>query len=88
MTQPPTIDQTDPAQLASMHGSFGHFDLWRKVVLASCRLAIRGAQGDLKLTEAKIDDMAHTHPAYIEYLTTGLHGRMAYEAMIRQQMGV
>lgn len=77
----PACDVNDPAQLAAWYGAFGWADHFRKVVLANCREAIRAgmAMQDLKVTEARLDDLSHVHPSYFAFLTTHLLGRVAYE---------
>lgn len=86
----PTCNQDDPGELAAWYGSFGFFDHLRKPMLAHCRLAIRGeyALKSEKVTEAMLDDQSHTHPLYLQFLTQHLTGRIKYERMIREKMGV
>lgn len=86
----PACDTNDPAQLESWFGPFGFADHYRKVVLANCREIIRATmtiKGG-KVTESRLDDLAHTHPNYLQFLTDALDGRRIRETMIRQPMGL
>lgn len=62
------------AKLRALHGSFGMWDHQRKILLAKLRAAIRGGAvaSGAKMTEAAIDDAAHSHPDYIEFITSGV----------------
>ncbi len=73
----PGIDTTDPASLEAFFGGFGFFDYWRKVVLSNCREIERAeaASSSTKVSESRLDDLAHTHPNYLSFLTEGLEGR-------------
>jgi hypothetical protein len=86
----PAVDFTNPAELAAHYGPFGFSDHWRKVVLANCREIIRAesAVNGEKCSEARTDDLARLHPLYLEWLTTNLQGRIAYEAMVKEAVGV
>ena len=85
---PPAPDAA-PEILAAWHGSFGFTDWFRKVILSDCKLVERAkaeSTGE-KMTEAKLDDLAHTSDDYVAYLTAALEGRIAYERMIREKLG-
>ena len=86
----PDIPFDDPGQLAAFHKGMGHFEVWRKIVLATCRKAVRAEAeaAKAKMTGDMADDEAHTHPAYVDFCTRHLHGRIAYENMITEKMGV
>jgi hypothetical protein len=75
----------DPAILGSWYGAFGFFDHWRKVRLSLCRELERGKHADQKVTEAKLDDLAHTHPAYVAFLTEHLYGRQLWEKEVEHR---
>jgi len=79
--QVPQCDTTDAGELYAWYGPFGFCDQFRKVVLSNCKEVIRAAMTvqDVKVTEARLDDLAHVHPAYLTFLTTHLVGRIAYE---------
>jgi hypothetical protein len=58
------------SKLRARHGTFGVFDAERKIALASAAALIR-AQAALeskKITESAIDEGAHTHPTYVEFI--------------------
>lgn len=74
-------DATDPASLEAWFGAFGHAEHFRKVVLASCREALRAkyaASGE-KITEARLDDLSRTHDRYVDWLIYTLNGRVLRE---------
>ncbi len=82
----PQIDFTNPAELEAWFGNFGFFDHYRKVVLGNCEEIIRASvavQGT-KLTEKRIEAMAHTHGLYLDFLIDGLRGRRLREAEVRR----
>lgn len=75
------------ANLRARHGSFGTWDHERKVLLAKLRATIRAgmAVAGTKMTEAAIDDSAHSHPDYIQFITDGIIDKAKWieaEAMI------
>lgn len=74
----PVCDTANPADLEAWFGPFGYADHFRKVVLASCREVAR-AQATEKLTEAKLDDVAHTSDRYVDFLIECLNGRRLRE---------
>lgn len=84
----PRIDFNSPAELESWFGPFGFFDFYRKVVLSNCQEIVRAsaAMQNTKLTESRIDAMAHTHGLYLDFLADGLRGRREREKMVRQAM--
>jgi hypothetical protein len=76
----------DPALLAALYSGFAYAEHYRKVVLATCKELIRaGASlGNQKITEARLEDLARTHPSYLEFLTTHLHGRVRWEREVQK----
>ena len=84
----PACDTTNPAELESWFGPFGFWEHWRKVVLSNCQEIVRAsaAVGGAKLTEARIDALAHTHGLYLDFLADGLRGRRMREQMVREAM--
>lgn len=84
----PTIDFNNPAELESWFGPFGFFDYYRKVVLSNCQEIVRAsaAMQNMKLTESRIDAMAHTHGLYLDFLIDGLKGRRKREKMVREAL--
>lgn len=85
----PQVDLSNPGDLEAFYGPFGYADHWRKVCLANCRELVRaGASlGKQKISEARIDDLARTHPIYLQFLTDHLHGRRTRERGIREVTG-
>ena len=77
----PVCDTNDPADLEAFYGPGGFMDHLRKARLSMCAEMIRAgaAAGDSKLSEARVNDLAHTHPAYLDFLFTNLNGRRKRE---------
>ncbi len=84
------IDLGDPGQLAAWYGPYGFFEPYRKVTIAHCREACRAhyAERGEKVTESRLDDLSHLHPGYLEFLATHLTGRVTYETMTREALGI
>lgn len=84
----PKIDFDSMASLESWFGSFGFFDYYRKVVLENCKEIVRATSvmDGQKMTEARIDAMAHTHGIYLDFLAEGLRGRVAYKNEMNKVM--
>lgn len=63
------------APLRALHGSFGKFDALRKQKLAAFAEIVRAdyAEKGKKITEARIDQLAHAYPGYIQWLTDMLN---------------
>lgn len=80
----PSCDTSDPAMLAAFYGPFGWAEHLRKIVLANTREMIRAQyiQTETKVTESRLDDLAHKHGVYAAWITTNLHGRRLYEAEV------
>ena len=74
----PVCDTSNPADLEAWFGNYGFADHFRKIVLASCREIAR-AKATEKLTEAKLDDAAHTSDIYVDFLIQCLNGRRLRE---------
>jgi len=58
------------AELRARHGAFGTFDALRKSKLATLKMLLRAqAQRDQrKITEAALEDEAHAHPEYTDFV--------------------
>lgn len=78
----PTCNTSDPADLEAWYGNFGYADHFRKVVLSNCAEIIRASATD-KLSEARIDQLAHTHDLYVDFLIQCLNGRRMREQNVR-----
>lgn len=79
------VPDDDPAMLAALYSGFAMYEVWRKVVLAECRELCRSSAAleGKKVTEARLDDLAHTHRAYLEYLEKHLRGRVNWEREVQ-----
>lgn len=58
------------AELRARHGSFGTFDAERKSKLATIKMMLRAraARDQIKKTEMALEDEAHAHPDYVEFV--------------------
>lgn len=83
----PDLENDDPAILAAYFSGFSVAEHVRKVVLSNCRELIRAsmAAADQKCTEARLEDLSRVHPAYLEFLTRLLHGRIKWEGEVIAQ---
>lgn len=87
MSGPPTIDEMaqpdlrDPASLAAWFSGFAWSEHMRKVRLANCRELVRAdfAAKNVKISEARLDDLARNHWSYLKYLADHLIARIAWE---------
>lgn len=79
-----------PEALAAFYSGFAFAETYRKVVLAACREAVRAGASlaNQKVTEARLDDLARVHPAYLDYLTRHLQGRIAWERNVLTSGGL
>src|SRR5258706_11605351 len=62
------------ARLRAKHGSFGTWDSERKIALAAAAALVRG-QASLeqkRITESAIDEGAHTHPSYVDFIIASI----------------
>lgn len=58
------------ADLRARYGSFGTFSDLRRIELAKCAAIIRAqaTQDKRKISAKQVDDEAHAHPAYIDFV--------------------
>ena len=75
----PACDTTNPADLETWFGNFGYAEHYRKVVLALAKELERAKAGTEKITESRLDDLARTSDAYLEFLAACLYGRRLRE---------
>lgn len=77
----------DPAVLAALYSGYAMYDVWRKVVLATCKELIRTAAGmsGQKMTEARLDDLAHKHPSFLQFMEIHLRGRVKWERCVQEE---
>jgi hypothetical protein len=84
----PDWSEEDPASLESWFGPGGFVEPLRKIVLSNCRELERAkalVEG-VKITESRLDDLAHVHPNYVQFIIDGLGGRKARENNVIQTM--
>jgi hypothetical protein len=81
----PLCDTSNPADLEAWFGPFGYADHFRKVVLSNCAEIIRASTNG-KLSEARIDQLAHTHTLYVDFLIQCLTGRRLREQNVRDSI--
>lgn len=86
----PIFDTTNPGDLEAFYSGYGasFCEHWRKVTLSNCKEIVRASStlAGLKLSEARIDDLARLHDKYLSYLATHLDGRRAREDNVRQSL--
>jgi len=73
----------DPAVLAALYSGYAMYEAWRKIVLAACKELIRGSS-PTKLTESRIEDLAHVHRSYLEFMEIHLRGRVKWEREVQK----
>ena len=71
------IDRVAP--LRAVYGSYGTFDAQRKILLSRLKGQIRAEAHRQKtprrLSNDQVDEEAHEHPAFIEFITTATKAR-------------
>ncbi len=79
----------DPAVLAAFYSGYAMYDVYRRVVLATCKELIRARASFAghKITEARIDDLAHQHPAFLGFMEVHLKGRVKWERCVQESGG-
>ena len=79
----------DPAVLAALYSGYAMYDVWRKIVLATCKELVRAAAAvdGRKITEARLDDLSHTHPSFLRFMEVHLRGRVAWERCVQESGG-
>lgn len=77
----PVLDTSNPANLEAWFGNFGYDERLRKVLLGNCKEIVRARYtlANEKVSEARIDDLAHLHDSYLDFLVASLKGREARE---------
>jgi len=68
------------APLASLYGPFGGWDATRKIMLSVAELRVRdeAAQAEVKLTEGKVDALAHVRAEYKAFIEQSNLDRARY----------
>lgn len=86
----PVCDVTDAGDLESWYGPFGFYDNLRKVCISNCKEIVRAryALANEKISESRIDDLAHVHDLYLDFLTTHLKGRRIREENVLASIAV
>ena len=77
-------------ELAAFYSGYAFYESYRKIVLASCKEVIRAKylMANQKITQDRIDDLAHLHLAYLDFIARHLVGRKAYERAFLAQGGM
>lgn len=92
MTVVPPRDTDDWATLAAWyHGKAASLgEHYRKVQLAQCAELVRAhaAVSETKVSEARINDLAHLHPLYLGFLADLLNGKAQWEHEYRTAGGL
>jgi hypothetical protein len=75
------VGSSDPAELEAWYGNFGMDERMRKVVLCNCKEIVRARYvvANEKISETRIDDLAHVHDNYLDFLVASLKGRRLRE---------
>jgi hypothetical protein len=90
----PERESDDYPVLAAWYSQFSFCEHYRKVVLAQTRELIRAqyaakpTEAERKVTETRLDDLARTHPLYLDYLAVHLRGRALWEHEFLAQGGM
>jgi hypothetical protein len=76
----------DPAVLAAFYSGYAMYDVWRRIVLATCKELIRAsaAIAGQRMTEARLDDLAHVHNSYLSFMEIHLRGRVLWEREVQK----
>jgi len=76
--------------LAALHSGYAYSERWRKIVIAGCRESIRAsaAISGQKLSEARIDDLAHLSSAYLSFIEAHLRSRIKFERAFLEKGGL
>ena len=84
----PTCDTSNPAALETWFGPFGYADHVRKIVLSNCAEIIRAraVEEESKLSEARVDHLAHIHDFYLDFIIQCLKGRQLREENVRESI--
>lgn len=71
------------ANLRARYGSFGTYDDLRKIKLAAIAQLIRAkaVKQEKKLTAAEVDDAAHCHSAYVDFVITSTRERAEWTVL-------
>lgn len=77
-------------ELAAWYSGFAYAEHYRKVTLSAIKEMLRAgaALSKERFTEARLDDMARSHPLYLEFLEKHLRGRIRWEHAFLSQGGM
>lgn len=79
----PVFDMNDPGDLEAFYDGKGSSfcEHWRKVILSNCEEIVRAKfeLANQKISEDRIDCLAHLHDTYLDFLITHLEGRKLRE---------
>jgi hypothetical protein len=79
------------ADLRARHGSFGTYADLRKIKLATIAQMVRAKatkDNEKKLTAAEVDDRAHCHTAYVDFVITSTRERAEWAVLENQIQGI
>jgi len=73
----PQCDMSDPASLEAFYGPFGVGEHLRKIVLSNCAEIVRAraVAEETKISEARVNDLAHIHDFYLDFTIQSVQGR-------------
>lgn len=82
----PEVDYANPADLEAWFGNFGADERYRKVILCNCKEIVRARYeiAGEKCSESRIDDLAHLHDSYLDFLVNSLKGRRLREVNVTE----
>lgn len=82
----PVCDTTNPADLEAWYGSFGWADHVRKIVLSNCAEIIRARAiaEETKISESRINDLAHIHDFYLDFTIQALNGKRLRQQNVQE----
>ncbi len=74
------------ADLRARYGGFGTFDHLRKIELSRLKGLVRAqsTRDKIKMTNDQIDDEAHAHPDYYDFITTATKERAQWTKLENQ----
>lgn len=84
----PVCDTSNPAELETWFGAFGYADHVRKIVLSNCAEIVRAraVAEEAKLSESRVDHLAHIHDFYLDFIIQCLAGRQLREQNVRESI--
>ena len=86
----PLCDTENPAALEAWFGPGGYDEKLRKILLANCKEIVRARHtvAEAKISETRIDDLAHLHDSYLDFVIGNLNGRRLREEEVKRLAGM